>query len=72
MSVVEPSQPDEDQGRWMLLFEMLTIDSLAIAAPGAAWLRNQSGDLWAKTGYESEGNGRYSVYSTCYLLRRTA
>jgi hypothetical protein len=32
MSVVEPSQPTGGQVRWMLLFEMLTIDSLPIAA----------------------------------------
>jgi hypothetical protein len=32
MSVVEPSQPAEGQVRWMLLFEMLTIDSLPVAA----------------------------------------
>jgi hypothetical protein len=36
MSVVEPSQPDEGSTRLILLFEMLTIDSLPVAALGSA------------------------------------
>jgi hypothetical protein len=34
MTVVEPSQPDEGSTRLILLFEMLTIDSLPSAARG--------------------------------------
>jgi hypothetical protein len=50
MSVVEPRPPDEGQARWMLLFEMLTIDSLPIAAPMAAWCAIKVGIYGAETG----------------------
>jgi hypothetical protein len=45
---------------------MLTIDSLPIAAPGQCGCAIKVGFM-GSTGYESEGNGRYSVYSTSVL-----